>query len=199
MGIFPHDKPLRTYDIHIPTFSRIFLHIAIEVQNNCRFFDCVDMSRVERFSCHKEDKDHHDRVPGKYVFHKPISSGMVYRKTSTCQSIFWLQVQFDRKSIWIWLKFRNSICQFFFFVNSLFHNSSWANLQTFSVFLLDLFLPLLKLYLKKVNRKLTIVNKKLSNVNKLLTKIFWGNFFLPIFGHGGQGPGWQRIKHWCPQ
>lgn len=61
------------------------------------------MSRVERFSCHKEDKDHHDRVPGKYVFHKPISSGMVYRKTSTCQSIFWLQVQFDRRSIWIWL------------------------------------------------------------------------------------------------
>ena len=123
VGMVPHDKPLRTYDIRIPIFYRIFLHIAIEVQNNSTFFDCVDINRVERFSCHKEDKDHHDRVPGKYVFHKPISSCMVYHKTNSCQSIVWLQVQIDHKNIWIWLKFRNS---------------NWSNKIFFAIFILTL-------------------------------------------------------------
>ena len=64
------------------------------------------MNRVERFSCHRGDRDHHGKAPDKYVFHKPISSGTACRKTNFCRSIFWWLVQFDRKSIWIWLKIK---------------------------------------------------------------------------------------------
>ena len=95
------DKSLRTCEIHSPIFSHIYPRIAIEVQNNCTFFGDVDMNRVERFSCHRGDRDHHGKAPGKYVFHKPISSGTACRKTNFCRSIFWWLGQFDRKSIWI--------------------------------------------------------------------------------------------------